>query len=94
MGNFTREVDDAVPLTSLGTSGAGGVVHDVKVPEVGGSGHGGTRVPLFGDTLLGVKKNSIEQDIKGYQRRQWVSGRITRVNRMASQSMVAVEPVT
>ena len=53
-------------MTSLGTSGVGDVVHDVKVPEVGGSGRGGTRVPLVGDTLLGMKKNSVEQ--QSYQR--------------------------
>ena len=52
-GAFSCEVDEAVQLTSLGTSGTGGEVHDVKVSGVEGFGHRGTQGPsLVGDALL------------------------------------------
>ena len=93
-GTFTREVDEAVPLTSPGTSSARGVVHDVKVPE--GAAVMGERGChwLVIHCWVWRRTQLSSSRIRGYQRRQWVSRRITRVNRMASQSMVAVEPVT
>ena len=52
-GTFSREVDEAVQLTSLGTSGTGGLVHDSKVSGIEGFCHRGTQGPsLVGDTLL------------------------------------------
>ena len=46
-GTFTREVDDAVPLTML-NSGARGVVHDAGLPESGSNDHGGLEHFSFG----------------------------------------------
>ncbi|MCG8078710.1 MAG: Ty3/Gypsy family RNase HI domain-containing protein, partial [Candidatus Thiodiazotropha taylori] len=53
-GTFTREVDDAVPLTML-NPGARGVVHDVRVPDSESNEHGGLEHFSFRDATLGVK---------------------------------------
>ena len=55
-GHFAREVDDAVPLTSQGTSRAMRQLGVSREPEVMVDGHGGLAHPLVGgDTSLSVK---------------------------------------
>ena len=60
-GTFTREVDDAVPLTLLDPSSTGGVVHNAGVLGAGGNDHGGLGIPLVGDTALGKGMDSVAQ---------------------------------
>ena len=61
-GHFAREVDDAVPLTSQGTSRAMRQLGVSREPEVMVDGHGGLAHPLVGgDTSLSVKQNSKKQ---------------------------------
>ena len=66
MGDLYPEVDDAVPLTSLDTSGAVCIVYDVQAPGVTGGGRGELGSLFNNDTMLDVKQNSEEQ--QSYQR--------------------------
>ena len=63
-GTFTREVDDAIPLTLLNSTGIGNIVHDVEVPTTDESS-GESRGPLVGDTGLDRRENSVEQLYQG-----------------------------
>ena len=58
-GAFTREVDDAVPVTSLGIYGTKGVVHDAQgVLGTGGGSHGEPLGPMVCDTYLDADQYS------------------------------------
>ena len=82
-GAFSREVDEAVQLTALGTSGTGGVAHDVKVSGVEGFGHRGTQGPsLVGDNLLSCGNSPMErQSLRdlAWQQYQGLSAETVRV---------------
>ena len=57
-GTFTREVDDAVPLTSQGLSAVTrGVVHDARSPGSGSDDRAEPQIPLAGDTVQDLKQN-------------------------------------
>ena len=74
-GAFSREVDEAVQLTSLGSSGTGGVVHDVKLSGVEGFGHRGTQgSSLVGDTLLSCGGSPKERQSSAHLRKGRVRG--------------------
>ncbi|MCG7869896.1 MAG: DDE-type integrase/transposase/recombinase, partial [Candidatus Thiodiazotropha taylori] len=60
-GTFTREVDDAVPLTLLDSSGVEGVARNARAPGTGGSDHGELGGPLVDDTALGGKGPGAQQ---------------------------------
>ena len=80
-GAFSCEVDEAVQLTSLGTSGC--VVHDDKVSGVEGFSHRGTQGPsLVGDTLLSCgdspKERQSSSDL-AWQQYQGISAETVRV---------------
>ena len=93
-GAFTQEVDNAVPLTSLGISDTKGVLHDAQgVQGTGGGSHGEPQGPMVCDTCLDADQYSSEgqwyQDISAETAE---SGQITKLKEsLASQFVVMVE---